>query len=147
MRLLLHHLRSPIMEEVGLVAALRQRLEDVEQRANVEARQPTQGDVEDLPDEVEERLFHIAQEALNNALRHAAATEVIVRIEIEANEVLLSVEDNGSGFDLDSDSAGMGLTTIQERTEAICGRMTVTSAPGQGTIVEVAVALRADEGV
>ncbi len=147
MRLLLHHLRSPIMEEVGLVAALRQRLEDVEQRANVEARQPTQGDVEDLPDEVEERLFHIAQEALNNALRHAAATEVIVRIEIEANEVLLSVEDNGIGFDLDSDSAGMGLTTIQERTEAIGGRMTIALAPGQGTIAEVAVALRADEGV
>ena len=147
MRLLLHQLRPPILEEVGLVEALQQRLAAVEQRTNVEARQPTQGDVEDLPDEVEERLFHIAQEALNNALRHAAATEVIVRIEIEANEVLLSVEDNGSGFDLDSDSAGMGLTTIQERTEAIGGRMTIALAPGQGTIAEVAVALRADECV
>ena len=145
MRLLLHQLRPPILEEVGLVEALQQRLAAVEQRTNVEARQPTQGDVEDLPDEVEERLFYIAQEALNNALRHAAATEVIVRIEIEANEVLLSVEDNGLGFVPSADSAGMGLATMQERAAAIGGRITIASAPG--TTVEVAVAFRADEGV
>lgn len=72
----------------------------------------TQGDVGDLPDEVEEQLFHIAQEALTNTLRHAAATEVIVRIEVEADEVQLSVADSGIGFDPGGDSAGMGLTTM-----------------------------------
>jgi signal transduction histidine kinase/DNA-binding response OmpR family regulator len=147
MRLLIHQLRPPVLEEVGLEAALRQRLEAVEQRANVEARLVTKGDTEGLPDEVEEQLLHLAQEALNNALRHSAATEVMVRIEIEANQVLLSVEDNGAGFDPSADSAGMGLSTMKERAEAIGGQMTITTAPEQGTTVEVAVALGAAEGV
>ena len=122
-------------------------VEAVEQRANVEARLLTQGDVGDLPDEVEEQLFHIAQEALNNALRHSAATEVTVRIAIDESESLLIVEDNGTGFDPDADSAGMGLTTMQERVEAIGGQVRITSAPDQGTTVEVAVAMKPDEGV
>lgn len=141
MRLLIHQLRAPILEEVGLVGALRQRLEAVEQRANIEARLLTSEEIIHLPQPMEDHIFHIAQEALNNALRHSAAEEVIVRIEVEADRVLLSVADNGTGFDPNADSAGMGLTTMQERAEAIGGQMTITSAPGQGTTVEVAVDL------
>ena len=144
---MIHQLRPPILEEVGLVGALRKRLEAVEQRANVEARLLTQGDVGDLPDEVEEQVFYIAQEALNNALRHSAATEVTVRIGVDESEILLIVEDNGTGFDPDVDSAGMGLTTMQERVGAIGGQVRITSTPGQGTTVEVAVAMKPDEGV
>jgi signal transduction histidine kinase len=147
MRLLIHQLRPPILEEVGLVGALRQRLEAVEQRANVEARLLTQGDVGHLPDELEEQVFFIAQEALNNALRHAVASEISVRIEVDENEVLLTVEDNGTGFDPDADSAGMGLTTMQERVEAIGGQVRITSAPGQGITIEVAVAMKPGGGV
>jgi signal transduction histidine kinase len=147
MRLMIHQLRPPILEDVGLVAALRQRLEAVEQRANVEARLVTGEEGVHLPQPIEDHLFHIAQEALNNALRHAAATEVIVRIEADGNEVLLSVEDNGTGFDPGLDSAGMGMTTMQERAEAIGGQITVNSVPGQSTTVEVTVALEQGEGV
>jgi two-component system sensor histidine kinase DegS len=147
MRLMIHQLRPLILEDAGLVGALRQRLEAVEQRANVEARLITSEEVVRLPPPVEDQLFHIAQEALNNALRHAFASEVIVRIDVQAGEVLLSVKDDGSGFDPGLDSAGMGLITMQERVEAIGGQMAITSALGQGTTVEVAVALTAEEGV
>jgi signal transduction histidine kinase len=145
MRLLIHQLRPPILEEVGLVGALQQRLEAVEHRAGIEARLLTEGEVEDLPDEIEEQLFHIAQEALNNALRHADAPEVTVRIEARPAEIRLSVADNGQGFVTGQDSAGLGRVTMMERTEAVGGRLTIDSQPGQGTMVEVTVALGADE--
>jgi PAS domain S-box-containing protein len=147
MRLLIHQLRPPILEEVGLVGALQQRLEAVEQRAGIEGRLFIEGDTEDLPDEVEEQFFYIAQEALNNTLRHANAPNVVVRIGARPDQVTLSVEDNGQGFDTGRASAGMGLTTMQERAEAIGAQLSIASAPEDGTTVQVAVALGADEGV
>jgi signal transduction histidine kinase len=70
-----------------------------------------------------------------------------VRIEADESEVLLSMEDNGIGFDPSAESAGMGLTSMQERAQAIGGELTITSTPGEGTIVQVAVALAQAEGV
>jgi signal transduction histidine kinase/DNA-binding response OmpR family regulator len=147
MRLMIHQLRPPILEEVGLVGALQQRLEAVEQRSTVETQLLVEGDVDGLPDEIEEQLFYIGQEALNNSLRHAGATDVIVRIEAEDDQIRLYVEDNGQGFDPGADSAGVGLSAMQERAEAIGGRLTVTSAPQGCTTVELLVALERDEGV
>jgi signal transduction histidine kinase/DNA-binding response OmpR family regulator len=147
MRLMIHQLRPPILEELGLVGALRQRLDAVEQRANVEARLLTSNEVIQLPQPMEDQLFYIAQEALNNSLRHAAATEIIVRIEVEEGGILLSVKDDGIGFDPSVDSAGIGLTTMQARAEDIGGRLTITSEREQGTTVKVIVDMERDEGV
>jgi len=147
MRLLIHELRPTVLEEAGLVGALRQRLDTVEERVSVETRLLIQGEVDHLPRAVEEELFHIAQEALNNALRHAGATAITVRIEAQDEQVILSVQDDGMGFDSTLDSAGMGLTTMQERAEAIGGRVSITSVPQQGTTVEVAVAIGPDKDV
>jgi signal transduction histidine kinase len=79
MRLLIYQLRPPVLEKVGLVGALQQRLDAVEQRMNVETHLYTQGAVDELPLTVAEQLFYTALEALNNALRHARATEVTIR--------------------------------------------------------------------
>ena len=146
MRLLIHQLRPPILEDVGLVQALQQRLDAVELRANVESRLLTRGDVEDLPHAVEDQLFFIGQEALNNSLRHAFASELKVRIENEQDYILLSVEDDGRGFDPKAETAGIGLRTMQERAESVQGNLTITSAPGQGTVVEVSAPIPDDEG-
>ena len=140
MRLLIHQLRPPILEEVGIVGALQQRLDGVEQRASVETRLLTKGNVSDLPNDVEEQLFHIAQEALNNALRHAAATTITIWIREENGGVTLSVHDNGVGFDPNAATAGMGLLTMHERAEAIGGQIAISVAPGHGTTVNVSVA-------
>ncbi|UCC61684.1 MAG: PAS domain-containing protein, partial [Anaerolineae bacterium] len=137
MRLLIHQLRPPILEEVGLVGAIQQRLDTVEHRVNVETRLLTQGEVDQLPQAVEEQLFHIAQEALNNALRHAHATTVTVQVCAEDDRFILSVEDDGVGFDPSADTAGMGLVNMRARAAAIGSKVRITSAPQQGTTVEV----------
>jgi signal transduction histidine kinase len=92
----------------------------------------------ELPAPVEEALYHITLEALNNALRHARATSVRVTLSQRDGPVILEIMDDGCGFDPESvDQAGMGLTTMRQRAESIGGRLTVTSKPGAGTRVRV----------
>jgi signal transduction histidine kinase len=143
MRLLVYELRPLALQREGLVGALRQRLDAVEGRVGVEARLLAEKLIE-LPASVEEGLYRIAQEALNNALKHAAATSVTVYIRAEDERVELEVVDDGQGFDPDtvSDRGGMGLTSMRERAEKLGGSLTVLSAPGKGTRVKVSVGVR-----
>jgi len=140
MRLLIYELRPPVLEREGLVGALQQRLEAVEGRAGVEARLLVEGEVE-LPALVEGALYRIALEALNNALKHASATAVTVRISPDGEAISLEVADNGRGFDpaATRGGGGMGLTTMRERAERLGGTMTILSAPGEGTRVKVSI--------
>ena len=141
MRLLIHQLRPPILEEVGLVGALQQRLDAVEHRVNVETRLLTRGPIDRLPRAMEEQLFFIAQEALNNALRHARATAITVCLEVNEDHLNLTIQDDGPGFDPAALSPGMGLVTMQERAEAIGGQVQIISTPHQGTTIKVTVGL------
>jgi signal transduction histidine kinase len=136
MRLLVYQLRPLVLKREGLVGALQHRLDAVERRAGVDARLLVGGAIE-LPASAEEELYRIAQEALNNALKHAAPTSVAVRIAADDQGVSLEVSDDGCGFDLDSVGAegGMGLVSMRERTEKLGGRLDVTSTPGEGTRV------------
>jgi GAF domain-containing protein len=147
MRLLVYELRPVALESEGLVGALRQRLDAVEQRAGVRARLVIAGEAgtSELPAALEEALFRIAQEALNNALKHAAPTSVEVRIHVEGGDtgqrVELDVTDNGQGFDPQAvrDKGGMGLVSMRERAEKTGAELTIRSAPGEGTRVTVVV--------
>jgi signal transduction histidine kinase/HAMP domain-containing protein len=143
MRLLVYQLRPLALQREGLVGALQQRLDAVEGRVGVEARLLAEKLVE-LPASVEEGLYRIAQEALNNALKHAAATSVTVYIRIEDERVELEVVDDGQGFDPNtvSDRGGMGLASMRERAEKLGGSLTILSAPGEGTRVKVSVGVR-----
>jgi len=140
MRLLVYELRPQALEEVGLVGALQQRLDAVEARAGVEARLLVEGTVQ-VPMMMEEDLYRIAEQALNNALKHAAATLVVVWIRADGGRVSIEVMDNGSGFNPEAikDKGGQGLTSMRERTERIGGMLTVDSTPGQGTTVKVEI--------
>jgi signal transduction histidine kinase len=140
MRLLVYELRPLVLKREGLVGALRERLEAVEKRAGVDARLFVEQEIE-LPASVEEELYRIAQEALNNALKHAGATSVIVRILTKGNRVTLEVVDDGRGFDPHAadDTGGMGLISMRERAEKIGATLTVSSSPAQGTSVKVCV--------
>lgn len=143
MRLLVYELRPETLEEEGLVGALQHRLDAVEGRANVNANLYVEGDIETLPDEVEDHLYRIAQEALNNALKHASASLLTVRIHAEADQVELIIEDDGKGFDVDEaeQSGGIGLESMEERAEEIEGELFVESAENQGTTIRVVVDL------
>jgi signal transduction histidine kinase len=139
MRLLLHQLRPPILEDVGLVGALQHRLDAVEQRVGIETALQVEGEVHELAFPVAEQLFRIAQEALNNALRHANASESVVCLHTQGQRIVLSVQDNGDGFDPGEVVPGMGLKNMRERAQSIGGRISVTSQLGQGTTVAVTV--------
>jgi signal transduction histidine kinase/ligand-binding sensor domain-containing protein len=142
MRLLVYELRPPVLEEEGLLGALHQRLGAVEKRAGVDVHLVVEQVVE-LPAAVKEALYRIALEALNNALKHAAATSVTVHFRADDERVELEVADNGRGFDPSTigERRGMGLTSMRERAEKLDGSLTIHSTPGEGTWVKVEVLL------
>ena len=90
---------------------------------------------------MEEGLFRIAQEALNNALKHAAARSVVVRLCGDAERITLEVTDDGRGLTLRPSEAkgGLGLTSMKERVAQLQGTLTMDSTPGKGTRVTVEV--------
>ena len=140
MRLFLYELRPPDVVEVGLVDALQKRLDAVEKRSGMEARLILDGDIH-FPDEIGDQYFRIAQEALNNVLKHAQADKVTVYLRAKNGIMRLEVADNGRGFDLAEarKSGGMGLKTMQERSKQINGEFEIQTAPNRGTKVLVQV--------
>jgi signal transduction histidine kinase len=139
MRLLVYELRPPqVLHSGGLIGALEQRLEAVERRAGIDARLDV--DVEfEIPAEIEVELLHISQEALNNALKHSKASEVVLSLRAYEDNLRLEVEDNGQGFDreLARSKGGMGLTNMGERVEKIGGKLTIQSEIDSGTTIRV----------
>jgi signal transduction histidine kinase len=151
MRLLIFELRPPILDELGLVAALQARLQAVEGRAGLRTEFKTNLE-ERLPPDVEEGLYRIALEALNNALKHAQARNIEVHLRqdeprrTEPARVTMEIADDGIGFDLATarERGGVGLSAMEERAAELGGRLTVESAPGSGTRIVAVWAI--DEG-
>jgi PAS domain S-box-containing protein len=99
---------------------------------------------EELPAVGSVELLRVLQEALTNVRRHSGATRVEVRLRIEGQEVIAEVADDGRGFDTESVRAGVGLSAMRERVEALGGNIEVKSRPGEGARVEVRVPLEGD---
>ena len=125
---------------MGLIGALQQRLDAVEGRAGLEARLIVDGEISLNPD-LEACLYRVTLEALNNSLKHAAATKITVRVAADGDRVALNIEDDGKGFDQEDlpDRGGMGLTSMRERTDKVGGTLVILSEPGKGTTVELTV--------
>jgi|GEM_PF-1317805 len=142
LRLLLYELQPAVLEQVGLVGALRQRLESVERRTGMTARLEVDGDI-DFPAFMEDGLYRICQEALNNALKHASASEVRVYLGVHAGNLKLEICDNGIGFDANDPKimSGEGMTTMRERVRLMHARLFIESAPQQGACVRVLMAI------
>jgi len=138
MRLLVYELRPLPLEQEGLIGALQQRLDAVEKRSGVNARLIVEN-LDRLPEPIEAALYYIAQEALNNSLKHSGASNVTVNLSGEQQHVRLEVIDNGRGFDRAAiaDRGGLGLTSMRERAELLGGSLTLESTPGNGTRLTV----------
>jgi two-component system sensor histidine kinase NreB len=123
-----------MLSEIGLAAALKNRLDAVEARAGIEVEFQVKGEGK-LPVEVETELFRVGQEALTNALKHAQASRVKVYLLQQEDLVRLVVEDNGIGFDIHAAEAGegLGLHSLRERVRRIRGNLTIETALGCGT--------------
>jgi len=144
LRLLLYELQPARLEQVGLVEALRQRLEAVELHTGIQAHLVVDRPLH-LPAVVEEGLYRICQEALNNTLKHALATEVTVQLFCAERAVHLSVEDNGVGFDVHDLRVlnGVGIRTIRERVRLMNANFSIVAAPQQGAHLHVWLAVPA----
>jgi signal transduction histidine kinase len=142
MRLLIYELRPSILEEEGLVAALQARLLAVEGRAGLRTEFTVEAK-DRLRPNVEEGLYRIAREALNNILKHAQASTITLHLRHAPQEgtVTLEVMDDGIGLDPKTiwTKGGLGLSAMEERAAALGGQLTVENAPQGGTRVLVEV--------
>jgi two-component system sensor histidine kinase DegS len=86
-------------------------------------------------------LYRVAQEGLNNAIRHGKATQILLGLEVDASMARLIINDNGKGFQKNERYSGFGLVGIRERVELLQGHFTLNSSPGSGTnlLIEVPV--------
>jgi signal transduction histidine kinase len=141
LRALIFELRPPDLDRDGLCGALRKHVEVVRPRTAGEIALELEDGLAGDPGRDPE-VFRIAQEALHNALRHARAGHVTVRLRSDDGELLLEVEDDGVGFEPASPelrSRHLGLTSMEERAARLGGRLEIDSAPGTGTSVRLAV--------
>jgi signal transduction histidine kinase len=131
-RRLVHDLRPPALDDLGLAGAVRQQAERLlpsPVTATVEA-----GDLADLPAAVEVAAYRIASEALANVARHAAASRVRVGLDRAGGDLVVTVADDGVGIAPDR-AAGVGLVSLRERAAELGGHCTVSCPPGGGTQV------------
>ncbi len=140
MRLLIFELRPSVVEMQGLVPALRARLEAVEERAGIKVEMDLDENL-DLSDRIQDGLYRIAQEALNNALKHAKANLISLNLSGTLSTVTLEIVDDGLGFNPDEavEGGGLGLDGIIERAELLGGVLTIDSQPGKGTKIRIEV--------
>jgi signal transduction histidine kinase len=140
MRLLIFELHPPILQKEGLGDALRTRLEAVESRSGIRTEYKVVNERR-LPLNIEAELYHIAQEALTNVVKHSHAESVNVTLYYSKNRFKMKVQDNGVGFDLKKvdDGGGVGIRGIKERVQRISGKLFVDSALNKGTIIVVTV--------
>jgi PAS domain S-box-containing protein len=136
------HLRPATLDQLGLVAALREYIEDINAEQVLSVEFEIVGfDGKRLPSTIETALYRIVQEALTNIVRHAHATHAEIILEQTAERVRVTVDDNGIGFDFKQalQEGRLGLLGVQERVEMLNGKLTIESGLGEGTTLVVEV--------
>jgi signal transduction histidine kinase len=135
MRALIFELRPPELESDGLLTTLRKHIEVLQRVHPTDIELQVDGEW-DLEPRQENEVFRIVQEALNNAIKHSRAATIVVDVSIDASKLRISVTDDGIGF---SEGAGagrrFGLVSMSERAEAIGAALSISSRPGEGTVV------------
>ncbi len=134
-------LRPSHLDDLGLSAALRWYTGEVQSRAPLEVSFEVTGEAREIASALKTTLFRLAQEALTNVVKHAAADHAQVRLIYGQQVVTLSIEDDGCGFDADglarADRHSWGLLGMEERASLLGGQLNLRSSPGKGTRVEV----------
>lgn len=143
MRALIFELRPESLQTEGLVAALGKLVNALGARYQFKVQMEA-GAEPDVPIDVKESLYRIAQEALNNIAKHARARQVSLQLKVESDAVMLEISDDGAGFDVTQNFPGhLGLHTMRERAEKAGGTFAIESAPNAGTRLQVKIPLTA----
>ena len=125
-------LRPSMLDDLGLIAALEWQGREVSRRSETEVEIQSLDVSETIPDEYKICIYRLVQEALNNAARHSAAKNAKVTVEQKTNKILVTVSDDGRGFDPQR-VRGLGLLGMEERVKRLGGKLTIDSKPGFGT--------------
>jgi PAS domain S-box-containing protein len=134
-------LRPSLLDDMGLIAAIEWQLNEFEQRSGIRTSLAAPEMEKQLPDSVRTGLFRIFQESLTNIARHANAKKVKIRLQHKEGKIVLSIEDDGKGFDKKKTAAKrtLGILGMRERTLMMGGEYEIKSIPGKGTTVLVAI--------
>ena len=138
-------LRPSMLDDLGLIPALRWQAREVSKRTSMDVSVVTELASDDLPDEYKTCVYRVVQEALHNCSRHSQATTVQIRVRQEPRRLSLTIQDDGQGFDA-RQSKGLGLLGMEERVTSLGGRLEVHSEPGNGTILAVELPLDGSPG-
>lgn len=129
-------LRPSMLDDLGLVPALRWQAREVSRQTAMDVAVTTDLASDDFPDEYKTCIYRVVQEALHNCSRHSNATVVRIQVAQQADRLSLSIRDNGRGFDV-RHSKGLGLLGIEERVAHLGGKCEIHSEPGSGTILAI----------
>jgi len=126
--------------DYGLALAIESLIDNLKRNTDFDIKYFQNTEALDIPYNVQINLYRIAQEALNNAIRHSKCKNLYIQLVHSMNDIILSVEDNGVGFDINEKSeGGLGLQSMQTRTAAISGTIEIATALGKGTMISVVV--------
>ena len=134
-------LRPVPLDDLGLSLAVRNLVKTVVERASLDVQVDIEDALDDLPEDMEQGLYRIIQEALENIVRHAHAQHAWLSLHCRAGQLELTIRDDGEGFDGNGGQEGdrFGLKGMQERAGMLGGKLTIYSQPGQGTTIHLIV--------
>jgi PAS domain S-box-containing protein len=141
-RHLAYQLHPSILDDLGLPIALQRLVDDFTARSRIRGSFGHKDIPAAVPQEIASCLYRVAQESLSNVARHASASQVDVELTLSQSELIVTITDNGVGFDSEQSghgSRGLGLLGMKERVALVHGELLVSSAVGKGTRVQVAV--------
>jgi two-component system sensor histidine kinase DegS len=143
------NLKPTVLGDYGLQAALNVFIQEIGKLTDIKLEYHTSGEIERLPQKMENNIFRIIQEAINNAIKYSEAQTIKIDLVKSANNLMITVRDEGKGFDMKLIEArnmniesGRGFFNMYERTEYVNGSLTINSEPGKGTSVELTVPVR-----
>lgn len=140
MRLLLYELKPATFQEDGLLDALNRRLQSVETRSGMKVNFSVDPHTL-IPADYQENLYGIAQEALNNTIKHSGADSIDIHLGYQSGSILLEIQDNGKGFSTPAgyNDGGLGLAGMSERARKIGGELNIQSSAETGTKISVLI--------
>ncbi len=137
LRRVAHAMMPPSLEVFGLKAALRDYVEAVNSMKTMKTIFQVMGDDYKLSNENELIIYRIVQELMNNILKHAQATECLIQLAYLSDQLSITVEDNGRGFDSKEEKKGMGWVNIRQRVQFLKGSLDLNTSEGNGTSVQI----------